>query len=262
MIWLALGLLAAATLAPLAFALFVPSAVRGRAEADLALYRAQLAELDREREAGRLDATAYAAATLEVQRRVLAAPADPQLSSRGRVGVAVALIGVPALAFGLYAARGYPEVPSASFATRQQQENEDDTLLATLRLRMAHLDPSSDAAVKGWTLLGNAERTRGRPAQAIEAYRLALSGRFEADTAGQLTQTLLETGDVDGARTFLAQSLPRAPNHIGLRFLAGLTAERSGRPDEAKQAWASLLRDAPADAPWKVMVERRMESLP
>ena len=59
--WFLAGLLALAALAPLGFALLRPAAARGRREADLALYRKQLAELERERAAGRLDEAAYVA---------------------------------------------------------------------------------------------------------------------------------------------------------------------------------------------------------
>jgi len=76
MLWLLVGAVALAAMLPLVVVVLRPARARGRAEADLALYRAQLAELDREREAGRLDAAAHAAATLEVQRRILAAPKE------------------------------------------------------------------------------------------------------------------------------------------------------------------------------------------
>jgi len=262
MIWIVLGLLAATALAPLAVAVFAPPAIRGRAEADVALYRAQLAELDRERDAGRLDPAAHAAATLEVQRRLLAAPADAPATPRGKIGLAVALVAVPLVATGVYVAQGWPEIPSASFADRQQKDGQDETLLAQLRERLGALDPTSDAAVKGWTLLGDVERNRGRYEPAIAAYRRALAGGFAPEIAGQLAQTLLESGDAAGAQSFLAEVLPLAPNDIGLRFLSGLAAERGGRAADAKLAWGALLRDAPPDAPWRAMVERRLESLP
>ena len=53
MIWIAILLLALAAMVPLVATLFRPVVTRGRREADLALYRAQLAELDREAAAGR-----------------------------------------------------------------------------------------------------------------------------------------------------------------------------------------------------------------
>ena len=69
MIWAAMLLLALAAMVPLVAMLFRPVVTRGRREADLALYRAQLAELDREAAAGRLEGDALRAAQVEVQRR-------------------------------------------------------------------------------------------------------------------------------------------------------------------------------------------------
>jgi cytochrome c-type biogenesis protein CcmH len=70
MIWIAILLLALAAMVPLVATLLRPVVTRGRREADLALYRAQLEELDREAAAGRLEGDALRAAQVEVQRRL------------------------------------------------------------------------------------------------------------------------------------------------------------------------------------------------
>ncbi len=269
--WLLAGLLAVAALAPLAFALLRPAGARGRREADLALYRAQLAELERERAAGRLDEAGHAAAVLEVQRRLLAspdaagaeaAPAKGAAAAAGRAPLLLALIVVPALAAGLYLANGSPGLPSAPFAERRDAATQEEQLLALLRQRLATADPGSETARQGWVLLGNAERGRGRPDAAAEAYARALAVRFDADLAGQRAQALLEADRAEEAARFLAEALQRAPDHIGLRFLLGLAAARAGRPEAARALWRALVADAPADAPWRAMVERRMQDLP
>ena len=68
MIWVLLMLVALAALLPLALAVLRPRAARGRRDADMALYRAQLAELDRERDAGRLDEAAHRAAVVDADQ--------------------------------------------------------------------------------------------------------------------------------------------------------------------------------------------------
>jgi cytochrome c-type biogenesis protein CcmH len=270
--WVLIGALAAAALAPLALVLLRPPRARGRREADLALYRAQLAELEREREAGRLDEAAHRAATLEVQRRLLAAPQEAGAGGGGgpaaaagqvRVVLLAALVAVPVFAVLLYRREGAPELSSVPYAERREVMDRDEALLATLRARLGQLDPTSDAARQGWALLGNAERGRGRPDRAAEAYRRALAaGAFDAELAGQLAQVLMEADRVEEARAFLAEALPRAPRHIGLRFLSGLAEARAGRPEVARATWRALVADAPPDAPWRAMVERRMADLP
>lgn len=264
--WLSAGLLALAALAPLAVALLRPASARGRRDADLALYRAQLGELERERAAGRLDEAGHAAAVLEVQRRLLAAPgaaeAEGATAKAGRAPLLAVLVAAPALAAGVYLAQGSPGLPSAPFSERRDVAAQEEQLLGLLRERIAATDPNSEQARQGWVVLGNAERGRGRPDAAADAYARALAIRFDPELAGQRAQVLIEADKLDEAARFLAESLPRAPDHVGLRFLTGLAEARAGRPESARTMWRALVADAPADAPWRAMVERRMQDLP
>ena len=79
MSWALFGIAALLCLSPFLFTLWRPAAPRGRREADLALYQAQRAELDGQLAEGRLDQGSHATALLELQRRILAAPAEAML---------------------------------------------------------------------------------------------------------------------------------------------------------------------------------------
>ncbi len=262
--WPLLGLLAVAAILPLAASLFRPPAARGRREADLALYRAQMEELDREREAGRLDETAHRAAVLEVQRRLLAAPAEAGTrSGRGaKLALWAMVAAVPLLALGLYWPSALPDMPSAPFSLRQQVAARDEEMLELLRSRLARLDPASPQAQEGYRLLGNAERSRGALGRTAEAFRRALAAKFDPELTSQLAQVLLEDGKAEEARQLLAAALPQAPQHVGLRYLSGLVEVQSGRPERARELWQALVAEAPPEAPWRAMVERRMQELP
>lgn len=263
-IWLLVGALAIVAMLPLAITVFRPARARGRAEADMALYRAQLAELDRERDAGRLDPTAHAAATLEVQRRILAAPKDAaaEVGKRSGAVVAAALFLLPAAAVGLYMVRGVPEMPSAPYDVRRQQAEAEEQLLRTLRDRIAQLDPNGEPARQGLVLLGNAERNRGRLEPAAEAWNRALAIRFDAQLAGDLAELQIEEQKHAEAAALLVRALAREPGDPRLRFLAGLAEARAGRPANARSVWTALLADAPRDAPWRQVVERQLQALP
>ncbi len=264
MTWLALAALAAIILAPLAWAVLRPARARGRAEADRALYEAQLAELDAQRAEGRLDAAAHAAARVEVQRRLLAAPAAeeaPPPAPASRLLLAAAVL-VPVAAVGLYLWRGYPEMPSATYAARSEARARDDALIATLRERLARVDPSTEVGRQGFILLGNAERNRGRFDEAAAAWRKALDARFDAALAAELAEVELERGENAAAGALVAQALAQRPGEPQLRFLAGLVEARSGRTENARTAWRALLADAPADAPWRELVEGSLRRLP
>jgi cytochrome c-type biogenesis protein CcmH len=263
-IWLLVGALALVVMAPLAVAVIRPARARGRSEADMALYRAQLAELDREREAGRLDAAAHAAATLEVQRRILAAPKDDSASASARSAalVAAALFLLPAAALGIYVMRGTPDMPSAPYDLRRQQAEAEERLLDALRQRLAQVPPDSEAARQGLVLLGNAERNRGRDSAAIEAWRRAIAIRFDPQLAGDLAELLIEARSEAEAASLLARALGNAAGDPRLRYLTGLAEARAGRNANARSVWTALLADAPRDAPWRAVVERQLQALP
>jgi cytochrome c-type biogenesis protein CcmH len=263
-IWILVGTLTLLAMLPLAITVLRPARARGRAEADLALYRAQLGELDRERDAGRLDAATHAAATLEVQRRILSGPKEEAAKAGKRSGafVAAALFIVPAAAVGLYLTRGIPEMPSAPYDLRRQQAEAEERLLDTLRDRIAQVDPNSEAARQGLMLLGNAERNRERLEQAATAWSRALEIRFDPQLAGDLAELYIETQNHAAAAALLARALATAPADPRLRFLTGLAEARAGRPANARNVWQALLADAPREAPWRAVVERQLQSLP
>lgn len=237
MIWLALALLAAVALAPLAFSLRRmargQARARGRREAALALHRAQLDELDRDRAEGRIGETEHATAKLEVERRLLAAAAEPDIEPRTGSGQALiaALVLVPIAAFGLYRISGQPYLPAAPLAERIAAARErvaaEDTLIAQLRAKIAELDPKSDRAREGYVLLGGAEANRGNMAAAAAAWRAALAVHFDATLAAETAEAIRES---EGRLT-----------------------------DESVALFRRALAEAPADAPWRPMAERRLK---
>jgi cytochrome c-type biogenesis protein CcmH len=228
MIWLAIVLLAAIALAPLALSLRRAEVARSRREAAIALHRAQLAELERELADGRIAPAEHANAVLEVQRRLLAAaggPEDaPQTGSRSPVLIALALVPLGAVA--LYVVGGYPNLPATPLAERialaQQRAEQEAALIAQLRRRLAELDPRSEPARRGYVLLGNAEVSRGR----LDAWRAALATRFDPTLAAEAAEAITET---EGRVT-----------------------------DEAAALFRRALEEAPADAPWRAMAQKRL----
>lgn len=226
MIWLVFGLAALLALAPLLFSLRGAAMVHGRRETDLALYRAQLAELDRDRAEGRITAAEYEAASSETGRRLIAAAdaADPGASRGSAMPVVLSLLLVPALALGVYLASGSPGLPAAPFAEIDAQRQEDTRLLTELRTRIRALDQTSEQARQGWLLLGEAERARGELAAAAEAYRSALAIRFDPDLA-------FRTGTL-------------------------LMAARGEVTEETRELYRRALAAAPPDAGWRPMAER------
>ncbi|MBR0674303.1 c-type cytochrome biogenesis protein CcmI [Neoroseomonas soli] len=263
--WIPLALLALAALLPLAAAVLRPRAARGRREADMALYRAQLAELDREKEAGRLDEAGHRAARVEIQRRLIAAADQMEAATTAARNPALLVAVLPLIAaggLGLYLLRGSPGMPSAPYDLRAEAMARDEQILATLRARLDALDPRSEQARQGYVLLGNAERGRGNAEGALAAWRKAIEARFDPELAGDIAELEIVRGAPAEATAWITRALAEAPAEPRLRFLAGLVEAESGRPANARTLWQALLAESPPDAPWRGMLERRLSALP
>lgn len=242
MIWLALLLLGAIAVAPLAWSLRRTARAVGRREADIALHRAQLAELDRDRAEGRIAPREHAAAVLEVQRRLLAA-AEPvreqsagdlatatKRERRSRTPLLAILLLIPVAALLLYLPGGHPDLPGQPLAARmanaEQRMRRASALIDELRQRLASLDPHSERAREGFVLLGNFEDARGNLPGAAEAWRKALDARFDPTLAAQTAEAITR---VQGSVT-----------------------------PEAAALFRRALAEAPADAPWRAIATQRL----
>src|SRR5262252_6215810 len=132
MIWAAIALISLAAAGLLAWPLLRrrSDVTPSRSAFDLAVYRDQLAGLDRDHARGLLSDAERDAARLEVERRLLAAaavqPSEPaKAAPRGTGRAALALV-VPILAVGLYLVVGAPWLggrgPEQSAETAQRAE--------------------------------------------------------------------------------------------------------------------------------------------
>ena len=147
---------ALALTAPLLFAFRRPPvALRNRRDAALSLHRAQLAELQRERDEGRIGGAEYGQARLEVERRLLAADEVATLALGGdaRPLLIATIIALPIAAFALYLPGSTPFVPSEPHAAWLARANSYAPYIAALRARIAELPPGSPDASQGEDLL-------------------------------------------------------------------------------------------------------------
>lgn len=266
MIWGYFLGLAALALLPLLVALVRPPRLRGRHDSDVALYRAQLAELDRQRDEGRLDEAQHRAATVEIQRRLLAAPQQVAAAAAPMPRLMLASVFlIPAAAVGVYALRGTPDMPSMTHEERAAIAARDDGLIAQLRARLERLDPRQDAVWRGYLMLGNAERRRGRLDAAAAAWNTALEARFDVGVALDAATLALEREQADVALALLERAQAAGVQgdvRIRLLFLLGSAHEQGGRPAEARRAWQQIVDESPPDAPWREMLRQRMSRLP
>ena len=129
-LWIVLAAMTAMALAMVLTPLFRrPAQAPGRGEFDAAIYREQLAEVERDRERGLLDHAQAAAARAEIGRRLLATRAEQEATPGAeapRAGFRVAAvavgIGVPAGAVALYLVLGAPFLAAGGGAATQREE--------------------------------------------------------------------------------------------------------------------------------------------
>ena len=283
MLWVAFGLLAALSAAVLSFALL--RRARGaapRAAHDLEVYRAQLKELERERESGLISEAEAKAARLEIERHILAADPEraPQAAkaAKGRERVPAVLVAaaVPLAAFGLYFLLGNPEVPSVPFAEQAERRAQEaaarreaaeadlpgvETMLARVRERLAQ-DPDN---LRDWIVLASSLSALGDFEEAATAYDHAL--RLSADDPGLHSARaealiLAAQGQVTAeAQMSLTRALELDPQNPRARFYLAAAKQQAGDMQGAFDDLAALLRGAPADAPWIEVVHERAAAL-
>ncbi len=259
--WIVAAVLCALCVALLLRPLARETAAPAAAEQDIAVYRDQLAEVERDRAQGLLGAAEAQEARREIERRLLAADAARQARPAPAQGGKAALalwfalaLAVPLAAMGLYLQLGNPETPSQPFAERTDERRDADQLSALeaqLTQRLAQ-DPEEPRA---WEMLGEIRLRLGAYAGAAEAYGEAIA-RGAPDAQLYAAQGEALTAAAGGQVTPAAEAafdaaLALAPQDPRARFYRGLAQEQSGAPHAALETWRGLAADTPADASWR-----------
>lgn len=276
---LALALLGLTTLA--VALLLVPLVLRGRgAQArdayNLAVYRDQLAEVDRDVERGIVGADEAAAAKSEIGRRILAlspGAAPVARSSTPIVAATVAIILVPFAAWTLYWDLGSPSYADHPFGTAVAGAPAGDATATTanphadvadaVQKLTARLQAHPDD-LQGWLLLARSDLDLARYADAVEAYRHAvdLSGR-KPDILGDWAeaQVLAAGGTVTvEAKQAFEAALADEETRPRSRYYLGLAKLQAGDAKGALQDWVDLEADSPSDADWLPMLRQRIDA--
>lgn len=238
---------------------------------NLAVYREQLAEVDRDLRRDLLTPEQADAARTEIGRRILAlrpGKAEAHANPRAPAIAAVGILLLPIAVWGLYLRLGSPLLPDQPFAARRaasagavaKNEPHLDMNEAVARLE-AHLKQHSDD-LAGWLLLGRSELSLGRYAEAAEAYHHAadLSGH-RADIMGDWgeAQVLAAGGTVTAAaREAFEAGLKDPETAPRSRYYLALAKLQQGDAKGALQAWTELAADSPKDAEWLPLLRQRI----
>jgi cytochrome c-type biogenesis protein CcmH len=268
-LWFPLALMTAA-------AVFVVLWPLGRARlakpagGDVAVYRDQMRELERDRSAGLIAAAEADAARVEISRRLLAADdarhhaAPISLAPwRRRFIAGAALLALPFGAVAFYLAIGFPSLPDQPLAARNN--GPDGRSLAAL---VAHVEDRLERNPqdgRGWEVIGPVYMRLNRFDDAVRARRNALrilgpSVAREGDLGEALAAAA--NGIVTAeAKAAFDRALALDARDPRANFFVGLAAQQDGKNAEAAAIWHDLLARAPADAPWAHVVRESLAQI-
>jgi len=251
---------------------------------DLAVYRDQLSEIDRDIERGVLSAEQADAARTEVQRRILAAdqrikkqqPTDTieQTSANKPVRAIAAGFIVLFIAggFGLYLDLGNPTMPDRPITSRTDEINAvrmaqtaDEDRQSVLNRAVSDLSQrllENPDDLRAWELLGASLMALGRPEEAQTAFleTVKRSGR-DGDYLAMYAESLIRSnnGQINtAARGVLREAEKTDSTDPRIQFYLGLADAQEGNVGAAVDRWIALANGAPGDAPWLPMVVGRI----
>ena len=228
-------------------------AAPGRASFDRAVYRDQLKELERDRARGLIDADQTAAARLEIERRLLAADARPEVATARRSGspalaIALALL-LPAAATGIYLALGAPGAPDEPYAGRGPEralaaaEGRHGDIAGALAALEKDLAAHPDDAEK-WLLLARSAATLGQWQKSATAYQKALvltkSRPDVASAYGEMLVFAAEGIVTPRAQEAFTAALARNPKDTAARYYLALAEAQAGNAQAAIDGWQKL----------------------
>ena len=255
--WIAAGLLTALVLALLCRPLLHRRDATGasRKALNAAIYRDQMAELERDLQSGVLSRDDYAVARDELERRVLedVAADDTPTDTRRRlprsaVGLAVLL---PAAAVGLYFVLGTPAALDPARVAGIEQAPSQADIEKMVAALAAKLDKEPNNP-QGWVMLGRSYRVMGRLDEAEKAFGRA-GPVMESEPALMLELAELSAdrneGRVEGhARELLLRVLKDAPENPQALVIAGTDAFFRKDFAAAIRHWEKVLALVPPDS--------------
>jgi cytochrome c-type biogenesis protein CcmH len=222
-----------------------------RREANLAIYRGQLRELDADLAAGTLAQADYKRAREELEARALEdldSEAEPAPVRGARATAALVALGLPAAALAVYLAVGSPGALAPQVDHGAVSAEQIEVMVGRLEARMR--ENPGDA--EGWALLGRSYAMLGRFGEAADAYAEAVAreprdAALLADFADALAMARGQSLQGEPEKLVL-RALEIDPRNLKALALAGTAAFERGAFDLAVDWWQKMLPLVPADS--------------
>jgi len=245
-----------------------------RSGSDVAVYRDQLDEIDRDETAGLVGGAEAEAARVEVSRRLIAAAevakaasaaAVPVPASRARwATIAAAVLLLPLGAGLIYLSLGSPNLVPVSMNAEASGQQLPEGIEQTVAEVEKYLEANPKNG-RGWELLAPVYLRLGRFDDAVKARRNALE-IFGPDAArlGDLGEAIIMASNgavTPEARGLFERANAADPEDVMAQYYLGLNAKQEGRLDEAAKRWNSLISSARQGAEWLPMVKEALAEI-
>jgi cytochrome c-type biogenesis protein CcmH len=266
--WIAAALLTAAVVILLARPLMRKSAAADMGGTDLAVYRDQLAELEREKARGLVEAEQAAAMETEISRRMLNASreAQPAVATTAPSRALTMLLAVlfPIGGLVIYLSVGQPDMPGLPLAERQVSQQQDPAkVLAAVDEIKGRLKQTKDDLDR-WVMVAEAYEKLGHPREAVETFRIAkqISPDDPGISAGLGEALINADGGAVGeeAKKLFEAIPPDSDAQPEARYYLAMAAAQAGDMKTALRGWQSLMSDSPADASWIEPTRERIKA--
>jgi cytochrome c-type biogenesis protein CcmH len=242
-----------------------------RSGSDIAVYRDQLEEIDRDQTAGLIGGVEAKAARVEVSRRLIAAAetakaanaaAAPGPARRYRfVTLAATIVLLPLGAAVTYLSLGSPNLIPFSMNAEAGGQQLPEGIEQTVAEVEKYLEANPKNG-RGWELLAPVYLRLGRFDDAVTARRNALA-IFGPDAArlGDLGEAIIMASNgvvTPEAKGLFERANAAEPDDVMAQYYLGLSAKQEGRRDEAEKRWRALLSSAPEGAEWLPLVRNAL----
>lgn len=241
-------------------------AINDPAKANAAVYRDQMAELDREFVMGNLSYEELKAARDELSERLLAdvagmddavkpsTPASTVVWRKPWLSIALLVFVVPVASMVMYSVLGEPAALDP-MALKQGVDSSAEvtpeklTEMATALTRRLQDEPNS---MEGWVMLGRVQRARGHFEESAEAFAKALALSRDDNLSIERAEVLAQKngGSFAGEPWSLIQRVLTAdPHHLNALFLAGSASYAEMNFTTALRYWERAREVVPAESP-------------
>ena len=239
-----------------------------RSGSDVAVYRDQLDEIDRDETASLIGNVEAEAARVEVSRRLIAAAEAAKATSavaapapaRGIrwATLAAAIIVLPLGAGLIYLSLGSPNLAPVSMNAEASGQQFPEGIEQTVADVEKYLEANPKNG-RGWELLAPVYLRLGRFDDAVRAGRNALE-IFGPDAArlGDLGETIVVASNgvvTPEAKGLFTRANAADPEDVMAQYYLGLGAKQEGRRHEAVKRWTALISSAREGAEWLPMVK-------